>query len=43
MTLYGKNEVKDLTPAEKRALKAAIEAERQARATQRAPAGRKRR
>lgn len=41
MTLYGKDEVEDLTPAEKRALKAAIEAERRARATQRARAGRR--
>jgi hypothetical protein len=41
MTLYGKDEVKDLTPAEKRALKAAIEAERNARAAQRANARRR--
>jgi hypothetical protein len=31
MTLYGKNEAADLTPAEKKALKAAIEGERKAR------------
>ena len=31
MTLYGKNEAADLTPGEKKALKAAIEAERKAR------------
>jgi len=31
MTLYGKNEAADLTPREKRALKAAIEGERQVR------------
>lgn len=35
MTLYGKNELKDLTPAQKCALKAAIDAERQARTTMR--------
>jgi hypothetical protein len=35
MTLYGKDEVKDLTPAEKRTLKAAIQGERQARAGRR--------
>jgi len=38
MTLYGKNEVTDLTPGEKKALKFAIEAEREAREN----AGRKR-
>jgi hypothetical protein len=32
VTLYGKDEVEDLTPAEKRALKAAIDAECRARA-----------
>ena len=31
MTLYGKNEAPDLTPREKKALKTAIEVERQAR------------
>jgi len=31
MTLYGKNEAADLTPREKKGLKAAIEGERQAR------------
>jgi hypothetical protein len=31
MTLYGKDELKDLTPTQKRTLKAAINAERQAR------------
>lgn len=41
MTLYGKDEVEDLTPAEKRALKAAIEAERHARAIRSATAGRR--
>jgi hypothetical protein len=41
MTLYGKDELKDLTPAQKRTLKAAINAERQARLVRR-PAPRKR-
>ena len=41
MTLYGKDEVKDLTPGEKRTLKAAIHAEREARAGRR-PTARKR-
>jgi len=36
MTLYGKDELKDLTAVQKRALKAAIDAERQARAALRA-------
>jgi hypothetical protein len=35
MTLYGKNEAKDLTPAERRLLKAAIEAELHARRLER--------
>ena len=35
MTLYDKDELKDLTTAEKRALRAAINAEREARATRR--------
>jgi hypothetical protein len=35
MTLYGKDELKDLTPAQKRTLKAAINAERQARLARR--------
>jgi hypothetical protein len=35
MTLYGKDEIKDLTSAEKRALKTAIDAERKARAQRR--------
>src|SRR2546422_1463280 len=34
MTLYGKDEVKDLTAAEKRTLKTAMDAERRARAAQ---------
>ena len=33
MTLYGKNEAADLTPGEKKALKAAIESESKARET----------
>jgi hypothetical protein len=41
MTLYGKDEVRDLTPAEKRALKAAIDAERRARRFARSAAGRR--
>jgi len=41
MTPYGKDEVKDLTPAEKRTLKSAIQAECEARAGQR-PTVRKR-
>jgi len=36
MTLYGKNESADLSPAEKRALKSAIEQEKAMRAAQRA-------
>jgi hypothetical protein len=35
MTLYGKNEAADLTPGEKKALKAAIESECKARETAR--------
>jgi len=35
MTLYDKDELTDLTPAEKRALRAAINAEREVRAAQR--------
>jgi len=35
MTLYGKDEAKDLTPAEKRALRVAVQAEREARAARR--------
>ncbi len=35
MTLYGKNEAADLTPAERRLLKRAIEAEREARGVSR--------
>jgi len=35
MTVYGKNEVADLSPAEKKALKAAIENETRQRAEQR--------
>ena len=38
MTLYGKDEVTDLTPAEKRTLKAAIHAECDARARRRVTA-----
>ena len=38
MTLYDKNELEDLTAAEKRALKAAIDAEREARAARRSTA-----
>ena len=38
MTLYGKSELKDLTTAQKHALKAAIDAERQARTARRPPA-----
>jgi len=37
MTLYGKDELKDLTAPQKRALKAAIDAERQARTARRPP------
>lgn len=37
MTLYGKDELTDLTAAQKRALKAAIDAERQARTARRPP------
>jgi len=40
MTLYGKDELKDLTAAEKRTLKAAINAESAARAARRPPARR---
>lgn len=36
MTLYGKNEAADLTPKEKKALKAALEVELKARAEKRA-------
>lgn len=36
MTLYGKNEAADLTPKEKKALKAALDAELKARAERRA-------
>lgn len=35
MTLYGKDEIQDLTPAQKRTLRAAIDAERQARSARR--------
>jgi hypothetical protein len=35
MTLYGKNEAADLTPGQKKALKAAVERERKARETAR--------
>ena len=35
MTVYGKDEASDLTPLEKRALKAAIETEKRARMTER--------
>jgi len=38
MTLYGKNEVKDLTPAEQRSLRAALRAECEARRHRRSPA-----
>ncbi len=41
MTLYGKDELKDLTAAEKRTLKAAIDAEREARAGRRPTAKRR--
>ena len=41
MTLYGKDELKDLTAAEKRTLKAAINAECEARAARRATARRR--
>jgi hypothetical protein len=41
MTLYGKDEVKDLTAAEKRTLRAAIDAERRARTPQRSKAKRR--
>jgi hypothetical protein len=43
VTLYRKGDLLDLTPVQKRALKAAIDAERQARATRRLPAQRQRR
>ncbi len=35
MTLYAKDEMNDMTPAQKRTLKAAIEAERRARRSRR--------
>ena len=35
MTLYAKNEINDVTPAQKRTLKAVIEAERRARRSRR--------
>jgi hypothetical protein len=38
MALYGKDELEDLTPAQKRTLKAAIDAERHARAARARPA-----
>jgi hypothetical protein len=41
MTLYGKDEPKDLTSAQKRTLKAAIDEERQARAARRLPVRRR--
>ena len=41
MTLYDKDELKDLTAAEKRALRAAINAEREARAARRPTARRR--
>jgi mRNA-degrading endonuclease RelE of RelBE toxin-antitoxin system len=41
MTLYGKDEAKDLTPKEKKALKSAIESELAARAANQQPKGRK--
>ena len=41
MTLYGKDELQDLTAAQKRALKAEIDSERQARTARQPPAGRK--
>jgi hypothetical protein len=41
MTLYDKDELKDLTVAEKRALRAAINAEREARAARRPTARRR--
>jgi hypothetical protein len=43
MTLYDKDEAVDLTPAQKKALKAAIEAELKTRAVRRAATGRSRR
>jgi|SRR5580658_301900 hypothetical protein len=43
MTLYDKNEATDLTSAEKKALKGAIEGELKARAARRVKAGRSRR
>jgi hypothetical protein len=42
MTLYGKDELKDLTAAQKRTLKAAIDAERRARTARRPPGGKTR-
>ena len=39
MTLYAKDEMNDLTPAQKRTLKVAIEAERRARRARRLTAG----
>lgn len=41
MSLYGKDELQDLTAAQKRALKAAIDVERQARAVRRSSTGRR--
>jgi hypothetical protein len=41
MTLYGKDEAKDLTPKEKKVLKSAIESELAARAANQQPKGRK--
>jgi hypothetical protein len=43
MTLYGKNEAADLTPREKKALKAALDLELRARAEKRAALRRRRR
>ncbi len=43
MTLYDKNEAADLTPAERKALKNAIEGELKARAARRVTASRRRR
>jgi hypothetical protein len=43
MTVYGKNEAADLMPAEKKALKGAIEGELKARAAKRAAGSRSRR
>ncbi len=41
MTLYRKGDLQDLTPAQKRTLKVAIDAERRARGARRLPAQRK--